>query len=287
MTQPLIAYVNDCFVPLGDAKVHVEDRGFQFGDGVYEVVACFGGHFLDLRAHLQRLQRSCAAIALTMPKSIETLEGLVAEIYHRNPFDDAMVYIQITRGVAPRSHVVQQPLQPTLVMTVRALPKPDESKVKQGATAITLADMRWKHCEIKSISLLATVMGKQEAVRQGVDEAFWKDAEGHVLEGCATNVFAIIEDVLVTHPLDHQVLGGITRDLVLKLARQAGLELQERAWSLQEKGLTECLMSSTTNAVLPVCRIDGKAVGQGKPGRYGLLLRDLMLKHIAALRAQA
>lgn len=285
MSKPLVAYVNNRFVPLEKAMIHVEDRGFQFADGVYEVVACYGGTYLDLNPHLKRLQRSCAAIAIDLPKTIHELEVLVQQAYEKNPFDDAMVYIQVTRGVAPRNHVVNQAITPTLVITVRELPKPSDTKVKTGVQGITLQDIRWKHCEIKSIALLASVMGKQEAVRAGVDEAFWLDEQGHVLEGCATNIFAVIDGVLVTHPLDHQVLGGITRSMAMEVAQDAGIAVQERAWKLDEAGLSECLMSSTTNAVLPVVQINHQAIGDGKPGEIGLKIRQLMLAKIDALRA--
>ncbi len=285
MSKPLVAYVNNSFVPLEKAMIHVEDRGFQFADGVYEVVACYGGTYLDLKPHLKRLQRSCAAIAVDLPKTIPELEVLVQQAYEKNPFDDAMVYIQVTRGVAPRNHVVNQAITPTLVITVRELPKPSDAKVKTGVQGITLQDIRWKHCEIKSIALLASVMGKQEAVRADVDEAFWLDEQGHVLEGCATNIFAVIDGVLVTHPLDHQVLGGITRSMAMEVAKDAGITVQERAWKLDEAGLSECLMSSTTNAVLPVVQINSQAIGDGKPGKVGLKIRQLMLAKIDALRA--
>ena len=281
--QQLMAYVNNKFVPLEDATVHIEDRGFQFADGVYEVVACFGGTYLDLKPHLQRLLRSCEAINVPLPKPMAELELLVQQAYEKNPFEDAMVYVQVTRGVAPRSHLVKQTLTPTLVITVRELPKPTDEKLKQGVQGCTLQDIRWKHCEIKSIALLASVMGKQEAAKRGVDEAFWLDENGHVLEGCATNILAIIDGILVTHPLDHQVLGGITRSMAIEVAKEAGVEVQEREWKLSEPGLTECLMSSTTNAVMPICKMDEQMIGDGLPGVMGLKIRKLMLEKINLL----
>lgn len=286
MSVGLQAYVNNAFVPLNQACIHIEDRGFQFADGVYEVVACFSGVYLDLMPHLQRLEKSCAAIAIDLPKSLVELQDLVQQAYAKNPFEDAMVYIQVTRGVAPRAHVVTKAMTPTLVITVRELPKPSEEKLKTGASAITMQDIRWKHCEIKSIALLASVMGKQEALRQHVDETFWLDDEKHVLEGCATNVFAVIDGVLTTHPLDHQVLGGITRTMALQVAKDAGIAVAERAWKLDEAGLTECMMSSTTNAVLPVCSINGRNIGSGKPGTVSLSIRAMILEHIEALRTR-
>ena len=214
------------------------------------------------------------------------LELLVQEAYEKNPFEDAMVYIQVTRGVAPRSHLVTQQLTPTLIITVRNLPKPTGEKLHDGVKGCTLKDIRWKHCEIKSIALLASVMGKQEANKRGVDEAFWLDEEGHVLEGCATNILAIINGVLVTHPLDHQVLGGITRSMAIEVAYENGIAVEERAWKLDEPGLTECLMSSTTNAVMPICTMNGQKIGDGKPGEVGLKIRALMLEKIDVLRTK-
>ena len=285
-SQPLMAYVNNTFVPIENATVHIEDRGFQFADGVYEVVACFGGSYLDLKEHLERLQRSCEAVDIPLPKPMPELERLVQQAYEKNPFEDAMVYIQVTRGVAARAHLVQEKLSPTLIITVRNLPKPTDEKLHEGVKGCTLKDIRWKHCEIKSIALLASVMGKQEANKRAVDEAFWLDEDGHVLEGCATNILAIIDGVLVTHPLDHQVLGGITRKMAIEVAHELGIKVEERAWKLDEAGLTECLMSSTTNAVMPICSMDGHKIGDGKPGEVGLSIRACMLEKIEAIRSK-
>ncbi|MDQ6966285.1 MAG: aminotransferase class IV [Mariprofundaceae bacterium] len=279
------AYVNGHFVPMDSAMVHIEDRGFQFADGVYEVVACFNGHFLDMQAHLERLEQSCAAINIALPCTLDRRAELVEETWRRNPFNDAMVYIQVTRGVAPRAHLAPDNLVPTLVITSADLPKPSEAKLAKGARAITLADFRWKRCEIKSIALLASVMGKQEANRRQADEAFWLDSEGHVLEGCSTNIFAVINGSLVTHPRDHQVLGGITRKMLIDIARSAGITVEERSWKLDEAGLSETMLTSTTNAALPVCIMDDKPVGSGLPGPLTVRLRGLMLQAMDDLRA--
>lgn len=281
----LIAYVNGEFVPLEQAVVHIEDRGFQFADGVYEVIACLGGRFLDLGPHLARLQRSCDAIELPLPCPLSELEALIRETQARNPFADAMLYIQITRGRAPRSHVIPENVQPSLIITARELPRPADEKIIDGFRGITLADIRWKRCDIKSIALLASVIGKQEARRQDADEAFWHDDDGHVLEGCSTNIFAVIDGVLVTHPLDHQILGGITRDMAIRVAKANDIRVEERPWKLSEPGLSECMMSSTTNAILPVCFMNNEPVGQGEPGVICLQLRRLMLQELDRLKA--
>lgn len=281
----LIAWVNGQFLPLEKAVVHIEDRGFQFADGVYEVIACFNGSFLDFEAHLERLERSCQAIGIEAPVKRDELQSLIEETYQRNPFHDAMLYIQVTRGVAPRSHLITQKIKPTMVITSRNLPMPSDEKISAGVNGITLDDIRWKRCEIKSIALLASVIGKQEAKQRGADEAFWQDDEQHILEGCATNCFAVINGVVVTHPLDHQVLGGITRNMALRIAREQGITVKERSWKLDEAGLTECMMSSTTNAIMPVCHMNGETVGTGHPGPVAMLLRQEMLKTFAALKS--
>ncbi|ATX81792.1 D-alanine transaminase [Mariprofundus ferrinatatus] len=280
----LTAWVNGRFVPLEEATIHIEDRGFQFADGVYEVIACFGGRFLELEAHLDRLENSCEGIGISLLKSRPELIELIHDTYHRNPFDHAMIYIQATRGIAPRSHLLTQEVEPTLVITARELPSPSAEKLTHGASAITLPDIRWKRCDIKSIALLASVIGKQEAARQGVDEAFWLDDEGHILEGCATNCFAVINGELVTHPLDHHVLGGITRHLALKVAREHDITIVERPWRLDEPGLSECMMSSTTNAVVAVSNIDGVTIGNGAAGPISTNLRQWILDEFEAMK---
>jgi len=280
----LTAWVNGRFLPLDEATVHIEDRGFQFADGVYEVIACFGGTFLDLDAHLDRLLRSCENIAINMPVPLHELKTLIEQTYRHNPFEDAMIYVQITRGAAPRSHLAQRELTPTMVITSRELPMPSAENISDGVSAITLDDMRWKRCDIKSIALLASVIGKQEAAFRGADETFWLDEQQHVLEGCATNCFAAIRGALVTHPLDHQVLGGITRNMVLRIARAHDITIEERPWKLTETGLTECMMSSTTNAIMPVCHINGENIGTGKPGPMAIQLRGWMLDEFEKLK---
>jgi len=281
----LTAWVNGAFLPLEKAYVHVEDRGFQFADGVYEVIACYSGRFLELGAHLQRLKHSCDAIQLPLPRPLDELEALIRETYARNRLEDAMLYVQVTRGTAPRAHVPINDISPTLVITARPLSAPDDERLFYGVAAITLDDIRWQRCDIKSIALLASVMGKQEALRRGAFEALWVDRDGHVLEGSSTNVLAVINGTLVTHPLDCHVLGGITRDIALRIARANDITVQERPWRLDETGLSECMISSTTNAVLPVVRINDENIGDGMPGPVTQQLRALVLAEISRLSA--
>jgi len=283
----LTAYVNGSMVPLQDACIHIEDRGFQFADGVYEVIACISGTFLDLDMHLQRLRYSCEAIAIDLPCPLHELAARIETLYQANPFDDAMIYVQITRGCAARSHLPGDTLSPSLIMTARELPIPAPDTLARGAIAITLTDIRWKRCDIKSIALLASVMGKQEAQRRKADEAIWLDEQGQVLEGCSTNVLAVIDGCLVTHPLDHRVLGGITRSMTLRLASQHDIRVIERPWRLDEPGLEECMLSSTTQGIVPVCHIDDKVIGQGRPGQLTLQLRSWLLQHFDILKQES
>jgi len=285
--MPLTAWVNGRFLPLEQATVHIEDRGFQFADGIYEVIACLHGVFVDLDAHLARLARSCDAIAIPMPMPADQLASLVHEAYARNPFADAAIYIQITRGVTPRSHNVPAGIEPTVVVTVRELKQPSREQLDRGAAAITLQDIRWQRCDIKSTALLGTVMGRLEVQSRGVDEAFWLDDAGHVREGCSSNVFAQIGGRLVTHPLDHHLLGGITRDIAIKLAHEHDIVVDERPWRLDEPDLSECMITSTTTGVVPVTHVDNVAIGDGKPGPVTLQLREWMLDHFEALRGEA
>ncbi|MBF0282397.1 MAG: aminotransferase class IV [Zetaproteobacteria bacterium] len=284
-SQPLIAYVNGHFLPLDEATVHIEDRGFQFADGVYEVVACFNGTYLDLEPHLKRLERSCQAISIEPPFTLAEMRQWIEHLYAMNNIPCAMIYIQITRGVAARAHYTREKLTPTVVMTLRKLPQPTHEKIQAGLTTITMQDIRWKRCDIKSIAMLASVMGKYEAVAQGADETIWLDEENHVLEGCSTNLFAIIDGALVTHPLDHQVLGGITRDMVIRLAKANHLEVQERQWTLDEQGLSEVMLSSTTNAIMPITRINHQPLLEGKPGARTLQIRQWMIEELDKLAA--
>ena len=278
-----IAFLNGAFLPLADARIHIEDRGFQFADGVYEVIACLGGTFLDMELHLERLYQSAGAIGISPPVSKRRLGELAQQLYLRNPhLQDATIYIQITRGITSRSHLPTASTRPTLVMTARRLELPDEAAFKRGLRAITMRDMRWQRCDIKSIALLPNVLGRMEARRKGAEEAFWVDDNGHILEGCSSNVFAVIGQTLVTHPQDHHVLGGITRHLCLKLAKQHGISVQERAWHPREAGLKECMVTSTSWILLPVRRIDERRLRA--PGPVTQQLHALLMQHLSSLR---
>lgn len=294
----LIAYVNGKFQSLHNAMIHIEDRGFQFADGVYEVVACYQDNFIEMDAHLQRLEQSCSKINLDLPATLCEIRNLIERAYRFNRIPNAMIYVQITRGMAPRTHAYPQNIQPSLIITVRPLPEVSQEKLAVGYRAITLEDIRWKHCDIKSIALLPSIMGKHEAQSRGADECFWVDEDKHILEGSSTNVFAIKgsenladifkandeekTNILLTHPLGSRILGGITRDLVIRSAKQLGMIVEERPWSLDENGITECFVSSTTNAAMSVCSVDDNPIGTGKPGSLTTKIRQLVLDEFYA-----
>ncbi|MDX8394682.1 MAG: aminotransferase class IV [Mariprofundales bacterium] len=275
-----IAWINGQFLPIEKATVSIEDRGFQFADGVYDVIACHDGRYVALLAHIQRLRRSCAAIDIKLPHNDDWWQSLCHEAYKRADLKKAMIYLQVTRGTAKRIHAPVKNMQPTLILTVRDLPQPTEDIIINGISCITMPDFRWQRGDIKSIALLASVMGKKHATQQQAYEGFWVNKSGYVLEGCSTNILAVINDVIVTHPNDKSILPGITRALAIKEAIKQGLEVKERPWRLDEQGLTECLLTTTTSVLLPIIRMNDQDIANGKPGEIVKQLRPLMLKNM-------
>ncbi len=263
-----IAYVNGRYLPIGAPAVQIEDRGYQLADGVYEVCKVVAGQFRDLDRHLDRLERSLAAVRIPMPMARRALELVMRETWRRNGLPDAMVYLQVSRGVAPRNHAFPSTVRPSLVVTVRPSRLPSAREMEHGVRVITLPDERWARCEIKSISLLPNVLAKQSAVEAGCREAWLVDGEGHVTEGASSNAYIVDRDGrVVTHPLGPAILGGITRSIILELARAAGIEVVERAFTVEEAmAAREAFLTSTTSLVLPVTEIDGRPVANGRPG---------------------
>lgn len=284
-----IAYVNGRYVPHANAAVHIEDRGYQFADGVYEVIAVRDGVLVDQLPHLKRLARSLGELAIDAPMSDAALSHIFAEIVRRNRVRDGMVYLQITRGQAPRDHAWSRGLRPAVVVTARSTKGPPAGVVAEGASVVSMPDLRWKRCDIKTISLLGNVMAKQAARDKGAFEALMVDADGRVTEGSSTNVWIVTaKGVLVTRPADEAILDGITRRAVIALARAAGLRFTERAFTLREaRAAAEMFLTSTTAFVVPVVKLDGKALGAGKPGRFTRrLLADYRAYVAAAAKAQ-
>jgi D-alanine transaminase len=278
-----IAYVNGRYLPIAAPAVPVEDRGLQFADGVYEVVKVVGGRLCDLERHLDRLERSLAALMIPMPMSRRALSRVMRETLRRNGLATATIYVQIDRGVAPRNHLFPKAARPSVIVTVRRASFPKPAELAEGVRVITLPDQRWKRCDVKSVSLLANVLARQEGAEAGCREVWLYDADGFVTEGSSSNAF-IVDAMgrLVTRPLGPEILGGVTRSVVLELARAAGVEVIERPFSLEEaKEAREAFLTSTSSLVLPVTSIDDKAVAYGIPGSVTLDLLERYRVHLA------
>ena len=260
------AFVNGRFLPLGDASVSIEDRGFQFGDGVYEVIRTYRGRPFMLQAHLARLNRSAEAIGLRQPYSLERWTRYMEEGLRLAAFTESKIYVQITRGVAPRDHAYAPQLEPTVVMTIRELHPLSPAVQTAGVEAMTLDDIRWGRCDIKSLNLLPNVLARQQAKEAGVFEAILV-RNGEVTEGSVSNVIIVDNRTLMTAPEGPRILSGVTREVVLRLARQEGVEVYEQYPSRENLfGASEVFLTGTTVEVLPVVRIDGKPIGSGEPG---------------------
>jgi D-alanine transaminase len=277
-----IAYVNGRYLPIGAPAVPVEDRGLQFADGIYEVVKVVRGRFCDLERHLDRLERSLAALAIPLPMSRGALTRIMRETLRRNALATALVYVQVDRGVAPRNHLFGQGLKPSLIVTVRRASLPKARELAEGVGVITLPDQRWKRCDIKSVSLLANVLAKRQGADAGCREVWLYDADGLVTEGSSSNAWIVDADGrLITRPLGPEILGGVTRAVVLELARDAGIEVVERPFSLEEtRSAREAFLTSTSSLVLPVTAIDGRPVANGAPGSLTLELLARYRDHL-------
>jgi D-alanine transaminase len=263
---PDVAFVNGSFVPLAEAKISIDDRGFQFGDGIYEVIRTYKGHPFALEAHLTRLERSAIALDLAQPYSRTEWAHLVLEGVKRAAYPEAKIYIQLSRGVAPRDHAYPAQVTPTVVMTIREFRPLDRSVQAAGVEAMTTEDIRWGRCDIKSVNLLANVLARQQAKQAQVFEAILVK-EGLVTEGAVSNVMVVRGGTVMTAPEGPRILSGVTRAVVLELARNEGLPIHERFISQAELyDADEVFLTGTTVEVLAVVRMDGKVIGDGRPG---------------------
>jgi D-alanine transaminase len=280
--MPRISYVNGRYIPHSEALVHVEDRGYQFADGVYEYIAFYNRTLLDLSLHLKRLERSLKELEILMPVASSVLPILIRELVERNGRNDGGLYLQVTRGVAKRDHPFPKHAKPILVMTVCAPKLPKQHEVQSGVKVITSPDIRWARRDIKSIALLPNVLAKQGASRQQAREAWLFDEKNIVSEGAVSNAYIITKSgEIITHPADVHILPGITRHVVLQLARKAGIKVKERAFSVADaRKASEAFLTSTSANILPVVTIDGKRVGNGKPGSVTSKLQQLYAAHI-------
>ena len=279
-----IAYVDGQYLPHRSAGVHIEDRGYQFADGVYEVLAVVGGHLIDEGPHLARLARSLAELRIVPPMSDAALRIVLREVVARNGVRDGSVYLQITRGAAPRDHAFPRSAEPVLVVTGRRKKPPDPRLAAVGIAVITIPDIRWRRCDIKSVALVANVLGKQRAREAGAFEAWQVDGEGRVTEGTSTNAWIVTADATaVTRQADSAILNGVTRLAVFDIIRREGYRLVERPFTVAEaKAAREAFVTSTAVELLPVVRIDGDPVGSGTPGPLSQTLRAFYLAHTAA-----
>jgi D-alanine transaminase len=263
---PEIAYVNGEFLPLERAMIHGEDRGFQFADSVYEVVRTYHGKPFAVDEHLGRLLRSLDAIQVQHKFNTGQLHSLIEEAAKRAGFPEAVVYLQVTRGCAPRHRGFPKGGEPTLVITVRELRSTDHLREK-GVRVITVPDNRWTRCDIKSVALLANVLAYRMAKEAGADDAIFVEADDSVNEATAGNVFVLIGGQLSTPPKGPKILAGVTRDKILQAAKAAGLTSGERRIARADLfEAKEIFLTSTTSEVVPVVEVDGKKIGPGKPG---------------------
>jgi D-alanine transaminase len=280
-----IAYVSGRYLPHSAASVSIEDRGYQFADGVYEVLAVHRGKLLDRDLHLKRLERSLAELRIAKPVADRVLLTILERVVKRNRVANGIVYLQITRGVAPRDHGFPLSARPQLVVTARRAKPADPTLMASGVSVVSIPDERWARRDIKSISLLPNVLGKQIAREARAYEAWQVDAEGLVTEGTSSNAWIVTgAGAIVTRPAGPVILNGITRLVVIEFAREAGLDFVERAFSLEEaKAAPEAFLTSTTSLVTPVTRIDGAAIGDGTPGPVTRQLRARILQHLETL----
>lgn len=266
MINAPFVYLNGEFVPPDRARVSVFDRGFVFGDGVYEVIPVFGGRLFRLEHHLARLERSLAAIRMESPLDAADWEAVFARLVRENGHGDQSIYLQVTRGVAPRDHAFPAGVRPTVFAYAQALKYPEPAAVAQGVAAVTAADIRWLRCDIKAIALLANALLRQQAIDRGAAEAILI-RDGLVTEGAASNIFVVSQGTLITPPNGPFILPGITRDLVLELAHAHGIPAREEP--LAEAALytaDEIWMTSSTREILSVTRLNDRPVGSGRPG---------------------
>lgn len=281
--MPQLAYVDGHISPLRDASVHVEDRGLQFADALYEVAAVMNGRLLDWPEHLARLRRNCAAIFIDFAMTDAAITAQASRLVAANRHLDALLYLQVSRGVARRDHGFPAQAKPSLIMTVRRFDFAQRiGQQSTGIKVITVNDMRWQRVDMKTTGLLANVLAKQDARAAGAFEAWLVSADGIVREGGSTSAFIVKDGTIITHPLSAHILPGIARATLLRLARAAQISVVERAFTLDEALLAdEALLTSTTAPLLPVVQIDGKPVADGKPGPVAARLAGLVSGEIA------
>jgi D-alanine transaminase len=278
-----IAYVNGRYLPLAHASVNVEDRGYQFSDGVYEVCEVRGATLIDERRHIERLQRSLSELRIAMPMAPESLGVIMSEVVRRNRVRWGIVYLQVTRGVSRRDHAFPPPgTRPAVVVTARNMDFAQAEKLAaDGVAVISVPENRWDRVDIKSVSLLPNVLAKQTAREQGAREAWFVDKQGFVTEGSSSNAWIVTRNgTVVTRQVDNAILKGVTRTVVLDIIAAQGLKLDVRPFTMDEaKEAREAFITSASQTVMPVVKIDGRPIGNGAPGLIASALRRDFYRH--------
>ena len=286
MTGSQLVYLNGEFVPHGEAKVSVEDRGFNFADGIYEVARIVGGHAFRLEAHLDRFERGARALEIDLPVTREVVGDTIVETARRNEVGEGTVYLQLTRGVAPRAYAFPENASPTLVMFARHFAGPDPEKLDNGVGVVTAPDLRWGYCEVKTIGLLPNVIAYTHARSEGCFEAILV-RNGVVTEGSHSSTFCVRGGTVYTHPIDN-LLPAITRKYLIEAYREEGIEVREVGVPIEQfRTSDEVFLTGTTTEVMPVVRIDGEPVGPGVPGRLTRIGMQLYRRDLEAARAGA
>lgn len=276
--MPELAYLNGRIMPIEEARVPVEDRGYQFSDAVYEYLAGYNGKLFALEAHLDRLENSMQALRFP-PIPRDTVRRAILTTFERAGLDRAGVYLQISRGVAPRNHPFPETARPQMVITVRRTHEASPDDLTKGIRAITVEDLRWGRCDIKTVQLLANVLARQQALDAGVQDAIFVSSEGIVREGTASNLFIRRNDHLLTHPLTPNILPGITRAVLIDIGRNLGIEIHEEFFNRQALlDADEVFLTGTATEVLPVVEIDGRTIGSGRPGDMTQRMRHYLEK---------
>lgn len=274
--MPRIAYVNGAYVPHRHASVHIEDRGYQFSDGAYEVVNTYRGRLIDELRHLQRLDRSLSELSIASPMAQQAMRLVMREVVRRNRMTTGLLYIQVTRGVAPRDHKFPRSIKPAMVMTARSIPEFPQEMVDDGVKILTIADIRWARCDIKSVALLPNILAKQAAAEAGAYEAWLVDESDYVTEGSSSNAWIVtVDNILVTQPTGRRILAGITRQAIISLAGELGYTVEERPFTVTEAyQAKEAFMSNSSHFVTPVTQIDDAVIANGKPGNLTIELHQ-------------
>ncbi|GGE18634.1 D-amino acid aminotransferase [Aureimonas endophytica] len=274
-----ITYVNGDYLPESEAKVSIFDRGFLMADGVYEVTTVIGGKLIDFPGHMARLKRSLGELAMAAPAGEEEILAIHRELVRRNELDEGLVYLQVTRGAADRDFAFPpEGTAPSLVLFTQKLAVLERETVRRGLKVASVPDLRWARRDIKTVQLLYPTLAKMEAKAKGADDAWMVDDEGLVTEGSSNNAYIVAGGKVVTRPLSHSILHGITRGAVLALTASTGIELEERPFSLAEaKAAEEAFITSASAFVTPVVSIDGVPLGTGAPGPVAARLRELYI----------